>query len=223
MKDFYIIFNIFAIILFVLYKYMRRKLSYNEISTYLKECILCLGKDLKQSLIAKKENKFNTMLLNYLYDDSKESLYSMAVYLKERHDISRYSSLTQAGVVMRALFREIIAEQLETNYNKGFTFSEKKFENISLNAPFLRKYCMIVRKNDGTYFTDILKCDAISTMQDIIKNGIYYHSYLYLHQKYNLDDLIFPENIVSLMNKRSQRYVIYFSNLRNFIVDLQDG
>lgn len=214
------IISVLLLILSCLYLWLTRNFSRNEVKNHLKLCLDSFIDDLKLYLIKTEGNTINNLILDYLEDKSTEKLMLVVDYLRNKHAMSRYSSLTQPAKVMKTLVIEIMEEQLKSNYDNGFYLSKETFDNLEKEAPFVKNFCLIARMNEERYYTDV--CEGMFTGY---LNSMILYSFDNLLRKVtkgttlNYDDLIFPPTVVVLFSKAHVKYNfdLRTSNLDRFI------
>lgn len=88
-------------------------------------CIASLTDDLKTSLVVNDQNKFNSLIYEYLCLKNDESLLKVVDYLREKNFISRITKLTECAKVMKFFIIEIISEQLKRNTKMALCLIKK--------------------------------------------------------------------------------------------------
>lgn len=215
---------VILLLLFILYIYITRRLSYSAVKMYLTECIGSLGNELVNSLVESNDLNFNKNLIIYLRTKDTKTYDFLIDHLFSKYSLSKYSSLTHPAIVMRALLQEIISEQLNAKYEKGFFFSQDTFDNIKTNAPFLARYCLIAKMKDDLYFTDILKFYPNANINQVVRMS--YNNFIEIvsiDKEIHYENLFFPEKLVILADRSINKYIFNFNCLSDFNFILHDG
>ncbi|KCZ76840.1 hypothetical protein H311_02156 [Anncaliia algerae PRA109] len=214
-----------GIILLLIILYLNRALPFKKVKKYLLLNIDALGNELSEKLFCEETKSLNFMLYQYLIRNDKDYLTKAVNYLRSRQYMSRYSSLTSPAVVMRALMKELIYEQLDIEYKSGFIFGSEIYEKIDTKAPFVKHYCVITKINEDRYYTDILVSSPLYDYDSTIRSGLDMHVILATKEgSFNSENINIPKKIVSLISmNRSFKYSIRFSDLNQMRVVLYNG
>ncbi|RVD92350.1 hypothetical protein TUBRATIS_11540 [Tubulinosema ratisbonensis] len=228
MKSFIIklilVLTLLLIIAYILKRLLRQKLTKEEVKEYLKFCLDSLKTELKQTLVKTEYVGLNNLLIQYFNRKDLIKLYKVVDYLRAKYSIQINKDFTPPGLIMYYLIREIVKEQLNLDYSSGFKFDSDTFYKLHKIAPFVKKYCVIVKLNDNTYFTDILigkyKFNLLRSVLTSFDKFINMTDYK-LTSKNNI---ILPKYVINLFKYCDKKYNIDFSlvNTQSFII-LQDG
>ncbi|RVD90665.1 hypothetical protein TUBRATIS_29100 [Tubulinosema ratisbonensis] len=132
-------------IVYIAYKMLTRRLTEKEVKKYLKINLSAISSDFKNYLLDSSESNCNSLLKNYLNDNSESNLTSLASFLKSKQNCWRNGDFTLPGSVMDDLIKQIISEQLNTPPKQKFTFDEETYQNLEKTAPFVKKFCFIIK------------------------------------------------------------------------------
>lgn len=201
-------------VLLIIYAWLTKNISRNEYKKHLKLCLNAFAGELRPFLIRSKEKAINSLILDYLENQTNKKLLLIVDHLRNKYTISRYSSTTISANVMKRLIIEIMEEQLQLKYNNGIYFDKETFDNLENEAPFVKNFCLIARVNEDEFYTDACIGFFDFNLNSMILNGL--NIFLYNVTRRNIqnyDDLIIPPTVIILFKSAYVRYNFDFSHI----------
>lgn len=223
----YIFLLLVAIIsLYIIYnKYFNKALKRSKVRKYLKLCISAIKENLRNTLIKTEQEGINNMLITYLSDKNESNLAIIIEYLILNCKIEENKVFSPPSTIMNLLLIKIIEEQLGISRNYGFLFDRKTFKNINKKAPFVKKYCVIVKLSEDSYFTDIITTEyKLPLLYKAVFDGFQrFENLICENGKFDLKKIFLPEYAIVIFKKSKMKYNIDFReyNIVFFITILE--